>query len=87
TLTSLVSLGADESKQGSVMGVSRSVSTLARILGPLWGGWSYGALGASWSYWSAGGVLLLAVLFGAPLWHLRPAFAHRAPVPEGATKS
>ncbi|MFQ5676848.1 MAG: MFS transporter [bacterium] len=67
TLTSLVSISADDSQQGSVMGVSRSISTLARILGPLWGGWAYGALGRNWTYWSAGLFLFAAVLVGWPL--------------------
>ncbi len=68
TLTSLVSLSTEEASQGSVLGVSRSVAMLARMLGPLWGGWLYGACGKSWPYWTAGGVLLMAVLIGWPLW-------------------
>lgn len=71
TLNSLVSLSTEASVQGGVMGVNRSVSSLARILGPLWGGWSYGALGINWPYWTAGVFLLGAVAVGAPLWRLR----------------
>ncbi len=71
TLTSLVSLGADESEQGAVLGASRSVATLARILGPLWGGWSYGVFGPDWTYWSCGIVLFFAALAGLPLLRFR----------------
>ncbi len=73
TLSSLISLGADESEQGSVIGASRSLNTFARILGPLWGGWSYGALGLRMTYWSAGLVMLIALLVGLPLMRMRPA--------------
>ncbi len=78
TLTSLISIGAHEHEQGAVLGASRSINTLARILGPLWGGWSYGALGKQWTYWSAAGVLLVAVLYGWPLLRWRPAASVRS---------
>jgi DHA1 family tetracycline resistance protein-like MFS transporter len=67
TLTTIVSLRSDASIQGSVLGVSRSSSSLARMLGPLWGGWTYGALGINWPYWTAGIVLLVAVALALPL--------------------
>lgn len=67
TLTSLISISADDSRQGAVIGVSRSLATLGRILGPLWGGWIYGALGIQWPYWSAGFFLLVALIVGLPL--------------------
>ncbi len=72
TLMSLVSTSTDESLQGGILGVNRSVSSLARILGPLWGGWTYGALGMNWPYWSAGVVLFFAVLLALPLWQSKP---------------
>ncbi len=69
TLTTMVSLGTDETMQGGMMGVNRAVSSLARILGPLWGGWTYQALGINWPYWTGGLALLLAFLVGWPLRH------------------
>ncbi len=81
TLSSLISLGSDESEQGAVMGVSRSLNTFARILGPLWGGWSYGALGMVWTYWFAAIVLFFALIVGLPLYKMRPAL-HLEVVPE-----
>jgi len=67
TLTTIVSLRSDPSMQGSVLGVNRSTSSLARMLGPLWGGWTYGALGINWPYWTAGIVLFVAVVLALPL--------------------
>lgn len=72
TLTSLMSVSADKSLQGGIMGVTRSASSLARIFGPLWGGWIYGAVGINWPYWTAGVVLFFAVLVGLPLWRTGP---------------
>ncbi|MFQ5651183.1 MAG: MFS transporter [bacterium] len=83
TLTSLVSINAEESEQGAVLGVSRSIATLARILGPLWGGWAYGLLGINWTYWSAGGVLLLALWVGLPLLRVRPGYRKVQPAETG----
>ncbi|MFQ5823123.1 MAG: MFS transporter [bacterium] len=72
TLISLVSISTDESQQGEILGVNRSVSSLARIIGPLWGGWTYGALGINWPYWTAGVILFFAIILGLPLWRFRP---------------
>jgi DHA1 family tetracycline resistance protein-like MFS transporter len=77
TLISLVSVSTDESLQGGILGVNRSVSSLARILGPLWGGWTYGALGMNWPYWTAGVVLFFAVLMALPLWRIRPSYTNK----------
>ncbi len=74
TLTSLISIGADDSEQGAVLGISRSVSTLARIIGPLAGGWAYGAFGFTWTYWGVGFVLLWAVVVGLPLFRVKAHF-------------
>jgi DHA1 family tetracycline resistance protein-like MFS transporter len=81
TLTSLLSLSADEENQGSVLGVSRSVGTLARILGPLWGGWCYGALGLNWPFWTAGIVSFAAIIFGWSLRTIKPVSASKIKLP------
>jgi MFS transporter, DHA1 family, tetracycline resistance protein len=44
-LLSLVSKVTSESEQGRVLGVNQSLSALARVLGPLWGGFSFQYLG------------------------------------------
>ncbi len=67
SLTGLISLAAEDNEQGTVLGTSRSVTTLARIIGPLWGGWAYGFLGMKLTYFSAGAVLLAAMFYARPL--------------------
>jgi MFS family permease len=44
------------------MGIAQSMSSLGRILGPMWGGYSFDALGMRWPFLSAGLVMLLAFL-------------------------
>jgi multidrug resistance protein len=45
TLFSLVSKYAPEAEQGLVLGVNQSIASLARVLGPLWGGFAFQFLG------------------------------------------
>jgi MFS family permease len=71
TLMSLISLSAEDDQQGTVLGASRSVSTMARIFGPLWAGWAYGAIGMQWTYWMAALLLVLALYLARPLVKLR----------------
>jgi DHA1 family tetracycline resistance protein-like MFS transporter len=71
TLTSLISLGTDDEQQGTVMGASRSVTTMARIVGPLWAGWAYGAVGLQWTYWISALLLCVAVFVIVPLLKIR----------------
>jgi DHA1 family tetracycline resistance protein-like MFS transporter len=42
------------------MGATRSATTLSRVLGPIWAGMLFGALGKDWPYWT-GAVLMLVV--------------------------
>lgn len=57
----LLSRMTDEGSQGGVIGVSRSFGALARTLGPTAGTWIFGALGADWPFWTAGGLMLVAL--------------------------
>ncbi len=61
-LTSLVSKYAGAGEYGSVLGVSRSFSSLARVIGPFWGGFILGAAGLSWPFYTGGIMLLVALL-------------------------
>lgn len=63
----LLSLFADESAQGGTSGVYRSFGALARTLGPVAGPWLFGAVGPRWPFWTAGGLMLVALL---PAWLL-----------------
>ena len=64
TILGLVSqqIGADE--QGSVLGLAQSSGSLARILGPLAGGWFFDHLGAPVPFVLGGGLVLLTLASG-----------------------
>ena len=55
---SLISRMTEEHRQGGTLGVTRSLGALARSIGPIWGGWSYGTLGPAWPFWSAAGLMV-----------------------------
>ncbi len=61
-LGSLVSQAAGTGEQGVVQGGGQSVQSLARILGPLWGGALYARLGHATPYWSGVVLVGLAIL-------------------------
>lgn len=58
----LLSRLTDEGSQGSILGLSRSLGALARTFGPALGTWIFGAAGVSWPFWTAGALLLVALL-------------------------
>lgn len=60
TLGLLSRLTAD-SAQGGTIGLSRSFGALARTLGPAAGTWIFGAAGTGWPFWTAGGLMLVAL--------------------------
>ncbi len=69
---SLISLHVGESEQGGVMGVTRSATTMARVLGPAWAGLLFAVLGKDWPYF--GGALVMAGVF-IIAWQTRARFA------------
>ncbi len=44
-IPTMISKRAEQNLQGSVLGVNQSISALARVLGPLWGGFSFDFFG------------------------------------------
>ena len=58
---SLISQQVPDTDQGGVMGVTRSVTTLARVLGPAWAGMLFAQIGRDWPYFS-GALVMAAVL-------------------------
>ncbi|MCF3630593.1 MFS transporter [Thalassospiraceae bacterium LMO-SO8] len=58
---SLISQQVPDTDQGGVMGVTRSVTTLARVLGPAWAGLLFAQIGRDWPYYS-GALVMAAVL-------------------------
>lgn len=65
SLNSLISLQAGEDEQGGVMGVTRSATTLARVLGPAWAGVLFSFLGSDWPYYAGSAVMIVVAFFGA----------------------
>lgn len=58
----LLSRFTDEGSQGGTLGLSRSSAALARTLGPALGTSLFAAAGAAWPFWTAGALLLAALL-------------------------
>ncbi len=81
SLNSLISLRVDASVQGGTMGVSRSASTLARVLGPGWAGLLFEFLGKDWPFY-AGAAVMAAVLVITVAMRQAPVAEGQQPQPE-----
>jgi MFS transporter, DHA1 family, tetracycline resistance protein len=62
TMTSVVAGGADRRRRGEVLGVQQSAGGLARVVGPIAGGFVFERLGAGSPYVAGAGLMLLAAL-------------------------
>ncbi|GIV16395.1 MAG: tetracycline resistance MFS efflux pump [Armatimonadota bacterium] len=60
SLNGLLSRLAPADRRGEVFGVTQSLGSLARVVGPAWGGWSFGHLGMSAPYMTAAMLMLVA---------------------------
>lgn len=58
---SLISKFSPENKQGSILSVNQSMASLARVIGPIWGGFTFDYLGMEYPFLT-GGVFLLITL-------------------------
>jgi DHA1 family tetracycline resistance protein-like MFS transporter len=67
SINSLISRYATASERGSLLGVSSSCSALARITGPAWGGFAFGAFGRDWPFLSGAVVMAIMLLFALRL--------------------
>ena len=56
----LISKLSHADEQGSVLGVSQSIGSLARIVGPVWGGYVYDHFGIVAPYFVASAIMLVA---------------------------
>ena len=63
----LISRMTEEHRQGGTLGVTRSLGALARGIGPLWGGWAFARIGPDWPFWSAAGLMALALAVAVPI--------------------
>lgn len=64
SLNSLISLQVGSGEQGGVMGVGRSATTMARVIGPAWAGLLFSLLGMDWPYFGGAVVMALVVVLG-----------------------
>jgi MFS family permease len=63
-LSSLISKASGGKGHGGVLGISQSLGSLARILGPLWGGLMFDYGGPSAPYWTTAALMLGATYLG-----------------------
>ncbi len=63
TILSLVSKYAPDENQGAVLGLNQSLSSLARVLGPLWGGFAFDFLGYQFPFLTGAAFTFLALIF------------------------
>lgn len=62
SLSSLISRSSDPDKQGGVLGIAQSLSSMGRILGPVCGGYLWDAVGIPSPFLSAAVVMIVAFL-------------------------
>jgi DHA1 family tetracycline resistance protein-like MFS transporter len=62
SLNSLISLQIASGEQGGVMGVGRSVTTMARVIGPACAGLIFSLLGMDWPYFSGAAIMTVVVI-------------------------
>ncbi len=67
SLLGLLSRSSDDATQGETLGLGRSMQALARTVGPLWGGWTFQAIGIAWPFWTASAVMAVAGVAAAML--------------------
>lgn len=65
SITGLLSRSSHVDEQGGIMGIAQSMSSLGRIIGPIWGGYCFDALGFRWPFISA--AVLMSVAFALSL--------------------
>lgn len=69
TILSLLSVVTPDSEQGITLGVNQSLSSLARVFGPFWGGFSFEFLGYQWPFLTGAAftaIVVLASIFYLP---------------------
>jgi MFS family permease len=58
----MISKHSEDHLQGAVLGINHSMSSLARVLGPLWGGFAYDFLGYQFPFLTGGAFAFLTLL-------------------------
>jgi MFS family permease len=68
TILSLISEVTSEQEQGMTLGINQSMSAIARMLGPLWGGFAFEYLGYQFPFLT--GAFFTAVIFLISIFYL-----------------
>lgn len=63
TILSLVSKYAPDEGQGAILGLNQSLASLARVLGPLWGGFAFDYLGYQFPFLTGAAFTFMALIF------------------------
>jgi predicted MFS family arabinose efflux permease len=72
-MVSLISRLSDRDDQGGVLGVSQSLASLARVIGPAWGGFLFDRFGIRAPFvWAAAAMGFACVISVMGLRHLSP---------------
>jgi MFS family permease len=66
----LISQNVGQDEQGSVLGVNQALGSLARFLGPVWGGFIYQSLGFQFPFLSGAFFMILITIFS--IMYLKP---------------
>lgn len=67
-----ISLLTDTKEQGVTMGVTQSMASLGRIIGPALGGALYGSLAITAPFWASGGLALVGLIIALLVYKLIP---------------
>ncbi|MCH8326013.1 MAG: MFS transporter [Bacteroidetes bacterium] len=68
TMLSMISKNSSESEQGFTLGVNQSFSAFARVLGPLWGGFSFEYIGYQYPFLT--GAAFTSIIFIGSIYYL-----------------
>ncbi len=71
-IAGLLSRSTHADEQGGIMGIAQSMASLGRILGPVWGGYVFGAIGFRWPFLSAAIFMAFAFLFSLKNLYTKP---------------
>lgn len=64
-ITSLLSRVIERHERGLYMGVQQTFGGVARVIGPLWAGWSFDHLGVGVPFWTGAFLVAASILLGA----------------------
>ena len=81
--TSLISRYSPDGEVGQSLGVQQAFGGASRLLGPIWGGFVYQAIGHGVPFWIGGGLVLLAASIA--LFHLQPSPKRRVERPASSS--